>query len=986
MSLLHRQFITILLLLSTALFATTELEKVSVIKSAVDNIDPSLNLTEKEISFIKSHPEIIVGNDTAWPPFDFYENGQVKGYIIDFLKEVELMTGLSFKFVQDENWDNLVTRLKNRELDVLSALEPSTERKKLIDFSEPILTTFKSIVINNRSPNISSYKDLYGKKVAVIKGYAFESEIANNYPQIEMVLVENPLEGLNMLSNGKVDAFLENQVVVNYLINEYLISNVKISGSPQFPNLNEYDEILLASRNDWPELGTIFSKVIKNFPIESKQTLQARWLKNIKTSKNTQMELSKEEVSYLKQKENIKICADPSWMPFESIVNGKLTGMSADYIQLLSKKLNIDFNLVPTISWDDAVQKAKARECDIFPLAMETPQRKTFMNFTKPYLKVPLVIATTYDKSFIPELTDVLDKKLGAVKGYAFTELLRLEYPSINIIEYKTLHDALEATYNGEIYGAIDNLSTLSYTIHRSFPETLKISGRIEKDWILGVAARNDEPLLVNILDKALATIDDKTKREIHSKWVSVRYEQGTDYTLVWKIIGLFIFVFLISLAWYRRLQLANTALNLANKELVDQKKTFETLFEESSDGLLLLQNNRFVACNQKIIDIYECNSKDELLNLHPSQLSPEYQPDGQSSREKAEKMIKIAFEKGFNEFEWVHSTSKGTDFWCTITLNKIMVDSVESIYARVRNIDEEKKTQQALVQEREKLDSLINDMGERFVVFSHDIEGNLLYVSDGFKSVFGVSSRKVHNFNFTKWTQNSIQLWLDNTAYLLKNKSKNQQFEMSFIHPDGNERFISITSHIGYDKKNNIETIDGIIENITEQKVIELFIKEQAITDQLTGLYNRHKTNEVIIDEIQRSKRYDTSFCIAILDLDNFKQVNDTYGHLNGDKVLITIATILKEHKRSTDTIGRWGGEEFLIIAPHTELDGMNALAQKIRKAIEICKFTDMRNITASFGVTINTKDDTTHTLLARADSALYKAKDKGRNQVVCS
>ncbi len=155
------------------------------------------------------------------------------------------------------------------------------------------------------------------------------------------------------------------------------------------------------------------------------------------------------------------------------------------------------------------------------------------------------------------------------------------------------------------------------------------------------------------------------------------------------------------------------------------------------------------------------------------------------------------------------------------------------------------------------------------------------------------------------------------------------------------------------------------------------------AITDRLTGLHNRLKLDESFISELNRSIRYGHPLSVVILDLDHFKSVNDTYGHQIGDEVLMAVAKILKGSSRAVDVPGRWGGEEFLVICPETDLLGAKALAEKIRQSIEAYSFPQVGRKTASFGVAQFTEGDSIDTLTHRADEALYQAKITGRNRV---
>ncbi len=155
------------------------------------------------------------------------------------------------------------------------------------------------------------------------------------------------------------------------------------------------------------------------------------------------------------------------------------------------------------------------------------------------------------------------------------------------------------------------------------------------------------------------------------------------------------------------------------------------------------------------------------------------------------------------------------------------------------------------------------------------------------------------------------------------------------------------------------------------------------SATDKLTQLFNRMKLDEVLENELARVKRNGPPFSVIIIDVDHFKAVNDNYGHHQGDQVLISLADILRSNLRVTDTYGRWGGEEFLIIAPNSSLDNGLQTAEKLRMAIEEAVFPSGIRITCSFGVTISKPEDSVSEILIRADQALYEAKNNGRNRV---
>lgn len=153
--------------------------------------------------------------------------------------------------------------------------------------------------------------------------------------------------------------------------------------------------------------------------------------------------------------------------------------------------------------------------------------------------------------------------------------------------------------------------------------------------------------------------------------------------------------------------------------------------------------------------------------------------------------------------------------------------------------------------------------------------------------------------------------------------------------------------------------------------------------TDTLTQIYNRMKFNELLKLEVQRTRRYKAPLSIIMFDIDHFKKINDLYGHLVGDTVLVELAKTVKEHLRTTDVVARWGGEEFVILATETGAAGAEALAEKVRGEIEHRRFGAAGAITCSFGVSEYREDDDIDTLSKRADDALYEAKRSGRNRV---
>tara|TARA_B100002051_G_scaffold276684_1_gene326865 strand:- start:150 stop:797 length:648 start_codon:yes stop_codon:yes gene_type:complete len=171
--------------------------------------------------------------------------------------------------------------------------------------------------------------------------------------------------------------------------------------------------------------------------------------------------------------------------------------------------------------------------------------------------------------------------------------------------------------------------------------------------------------------------------------------------------------------------------------------------------------------------------------------------------------------------------------------------------------------------------------------------------------------------------------------------------------------------------------------------------LRKLVHTDRLTGLrtreffeleFERHRPKDRVLPS-ERISSQNTGLGLAFVDVDKFKSINDNYGHLHGDKVLVAIATLLTEKVRSTDLVVRWGGDEFLILFPRTSIDGLNMVSEQIRTAVEALKFGFMdRSVAVSIGLTHTQVDhpDLAKAMIKYADDAMYEAKRTGSNRVV--
>ncbi len=284
-----------------------------------------------------------------------------------------------------------------------------------------------------------------------------------------------------------------------------------------------------------------------------------------------------------------------------------------------------------------------------------------------------------------------------------------------------------------------------------------------------------------------------------------------------------------------------------------------------------------------------------------------------------------------------------------------------------------------ALVRQTRRLEEEHAMLDRYVIVCTFDLAGSITYVSRAFSELSGYIEEELIGrkhpirhcgmerdaFKAMRRSVGNKEVWSGE----VRNRKK-----------EGGYYWMHATVEPVFDEGGGRQTGYRLIgEDITDRKRVE----ELAISDYLTKLYNRVKLDEELSREIMRAVRYKTPFCVILLDIDHFKNVNDSYGHQTGDAVLKAIARILKESTRKVDTAGRWGGEEFLVITPSAGIDEGVQTAEKLRSEIESLAFETIGTQTASFGVAEYREGDTIESLTERVDKALYRAKSKGRNRV---
>ena len=421
-------------------------------------------------------------------------------------------------------------------------------------------------------------------------------------------------------------------------------------------------------------------------------------------------------------------------------------------------------------------------------------------------------------------------------------------------------------------------------------------------------------------------------------------------------------------------------------KNIQDYIKEFNTILNFSNMCWWIIDYKNdpdYFYCNKLMIENFNLDEKLEKHSVsNTCPISGDYIKNVQfASTEQASLILKEYSEllnrekEEFNNtFPYIDKKTNSTKYFSS--RSKILEfdenDEISIIYGIIENITDR------IVQEEEKNE--YNEIIDKYVITSTtSMKGIISNISTAYCKITGYTKDELigQKHSVLKHPNTPRDLYRD--MWKTVTSGKKWEGEIKNQKKDGSVFWIKVIVSPSFDTLGNVKYYTTINQDITDKKTIE----ELSNKDKLTNVYNRGKLDNLLEKEIRYSRRYNIQFALIMIDVDYFKDINDKYGHLEGDKVLIQISQILEKLTRETDHIGRWGGEEFLIICPNSDIEQGKRVAVKLKEYIENHDFEINKKITASFGITNYIKEDDANDILERADKALYEAKNKGRNRI---
>jgi polar amino acid transport system substrate-binding protein len=690
------------------------------------------------------------------------------------------------------------------------------------------------------------------------------------------------------------------------------------------------------------------------------------------------LDLTKEEKGFIKDNPVVSIGMMPDFTPFSYYIEGEPVGFEHDLLNLISQKTGLKFEK-HIDKWTTIYNSFKNKEIDMISSISYKKYREPFTIFTSPYYNIPIMIFVKDNFGEYNGLKSLTGKKVGVLKDVFYIKELE-DLGSMNLIFYDSYDELTKDLVFGKIDALMQNLPNINHLIKKNLYNNIKLASELvlpntnREDLRFGI--QPGKSLLSSILQKSLTSISKREIEELSDKWIGSIKEYPGGHIDLNDAEKAYINTHTIKYC-INPSGLPFEGLN-EDGEHVGMSSDYYRLFEQMLSAKFELvktknwnQSVEFI--QQKKCDMLalgmETPERKKYLNFTSHYLDV---PLVVATR------VDVPFINQILDLEGEKIGIIKGDAFVKILRGKypsLKIVEVDDIYD---GLDQVKNGQ--LFAYIDTLASIGYEFQSKYfgeLKIAGKISENLrlsIAVRKDDITLLGILQKVVNNITnerhrkiFTKWIPIKYE---QDVNYKIV-----WQIVLAIV--------IFLALMIYWNRKiTKANTLLKQAQKDIEEKNKEL--NRLALTDNLTTLFNRRKLEELIQAEIDKGYHVDNSFCLSILDIDHFKEVNDKYGHQRGDSVLVEIASVLKDSLRITDYVGRYGGEEFIIIFPESSIEDVKLIIEGVRLKIAQYDFEGIEHKTASFGLTAFKAGDTIETVVKRADNALYEAKESGRNRVV--
>ena len=566
----------LLSIINKTLLSISEKDKRDIFKKwfdksiITDTKSKHILLTQEEKKWIQTH-QVRVGGGPDWAPFDFINNaGEYNGISNDYLKLIHQKTGIQFTIIVDK-WNNNLKKIENGELDLLHAVYYTDERTKIMNYAQAYLDMLDYFFVRD-DLNVTNIEDLDGKILAIPKGYAHIDILKKEFPKINLMLVDTFSEAIDAVLEKRADVLFDTYTALTYVLKKQGISTII-----PFKSYRSTDPIRLymATAKNQDLLLSIINKALKSITIEEAEVIHKKWLGQTHTNIDNQLNLTHQERHWIQEHPRLRF-SEIEWRPLSIIENGTMHGLLADYLQLITSKVGLDLEYVPSKDWPDVLNKFKQYEIDINPGGSNDEYQTRLGKLSNTFIEFPYVIVTRNETSFLESLDELdnTDKIIAVPKYWSSYIYLIAHHPNIKIVTTSTALEALELVKSKKAFAFLGHIAVAMHYVGTYYPNTLHIAGKTKFTLKHKLLVHNEDKILLSILNKSISSLSTDEKHTIKNRWINVEVKEGQDLSFLWKYALLFLFVLSLILYWNRKL----------SNEIIERRRIEEALKEEKEN------------------------------------------------------------------------------------------------------------------------------------------------------------------------------------------------------------------------------------------------------------------------------------------------------------------------------------------------------------------------------------------------------------------
>ena len=821
----------------------------------------ALTLTDEEQQWLEDHPQLRLGIDATWPPFEFRnQEGLYTGLAADYVELIEERLGVTIKPVEPYSWSNVLEMAKNDKVDWLPGIMSTPERQKSLAFTRPYLDFPIVILAHKGGAAPQNIKDLYGLKVAVVENYAPHELLQTQHPDLNIVALPNVSSALQALATDQVDAMVGDLASSVWSLRQLKLDGLYVSGETPY----RYQLAMAVPKDQTVWLG-ILDKVLTDISPSQTEAIQERWI-------------------------------------------GSTTNDRALWHTLMLYVLPGILLLVTVLVIVIRINRRLSSEISR-RIALEQELRSSEYHYRG---LVESLSAIAWEARLDDYIYTYVSPQAEALLGYPLTDWLTDGF--WNRLLHPDDLPKTQAYCDEEISAGRDH--SVDYRVITAQGETLWL-----KD-IISITTHNQQPVLRGLM-------------------INISQAKQTEEAL----------------------------------RLSEEK--FAKAFHASPDGLLLTRqrDGLLIEVNEGFSHLSGYSSPDV---LYRSTLDLKLWVDLQQRIE----LLSLLKQQGYvRDFRCSIRHKDGRIRLCEVSSRPLMIGVETCMLTIARDITERHQMQEKLLQTATVFQSTAEG-----IVFT-DLQQTITAVNRAFTEITGYSESEALG-----QTPRILASGLHDSAFYIAmwhqlSSEGHWQGEICNKRKNGETYPCWMTISAVRDSEHQITHFVAVFADISSLKHAQDRLDHQAHHDPLTNLPNRLLFENRLQQALSDPDRYGQQGAVLFLDLDRFKNINDSLGHPIGDLLLKAIALRLKEQLRDIDTVARQGGDEFIILLPALKNPSDAELIANKLLACFNAPFVAGEHelfISASIGASIYPDDGTdVATLVKNADAAMYRSKLKGRNRI---